>query len=211
MSEVNSITAVHQRELSGYEKKIERGIATFVEVGSALKAIRDKKLYKLTHKSFESYVQERWGWTRVRAYQLIETADVQKNVNNCIQNEGQAREVAKAPEDKQAEVVEQAVRMAEEEGRKPIAKDFAKAREIVCEQPAVEEVEYEDFQSDIVEQEYETVDASYSDITEQPDDSEEICKAFAAASDRLNVLFHIFKTLKPHEKKVLAEWIAKDE
>jgi len=36
-------------------------------------------------------------------------------------------------------------------------------------------------------------------------------KAFGKAKDRLNVLFHIFKTLKPHEKIVLAEWIAKNK
>ena len=44
---------------------------TFIEVGKALLAIRDAKLYRKTHKTFEAYCRDRWEMSRPRAYQLI--------------------------------------------------------------------------------------------------------------------------------------------
>lgn len=54
-------------------------IAAFVAAGAALSAIRDAKLYRETHATFEGYCQERWGLSRPRAYQLIEATGVQAN------------------------------------------------------------------------------------------------------------------------------------
>ncbi|MDB5620535.1 hypothetical protein [Tardiphaga sp.] len=56
------------------EKAIEKGLGTFVEVGQALLDIRDGKLYRASHKTFEAYCKERWDISRPRAYQLIEGA-----------------------------------------------------------------------------------------------------------------------------------------
>jgi hypothetical protein len=38
------------------ENVIERGLSTFVEVGNALLEIRDSKLYRETHPTFEAYL-----------------------------------------------------------------------------------------------------------------------------------------------------------
>jgi hypothetical protein len=120
-------------ELAKYEEVIERSIVKTLEGAIAMKAILDKKLYQGQYKTFESYVDERWGFTRQRAYQLIAAAEVTANLSTavdkstCPQNEWQLREVAKAPVEKQAEVVKKATEKAAEENRKPTAADYKHA------------------------------------------------------------------------------------
>ena len=43
------------RRLAELELVIERGLKTFVEVGAALLGIRDGRLYRETHATFEDY------------------------------------------------------------------------------------------------------------------------------------------------------------
>jgi hypothetical protein len=62
--------------LARCEAVIERGVAVFTEVGRALTEIRDGKLYRAKHKTFEAYCDARWGIVRSRAYQLIDQAKV---------------------------------------------------------------------------------------------------------------------------------------
>lgn len=59
--------------------RLERTVDRAVEVvgriaGEALATIRDERLYRLTHPTFEAYVQERWGFSRATAYRMIDTA-----------------------------------------------------------------------------------------------------------------------------------------
>jgi hypothetical protein len=56
------------------EAVIERGLGTFVEVGQALAEIRDRRLYKTTHQTFESYCHERWKFSASRGRQMIGAA-----------------------------------------------------------------------------------------------------------------------------------------
>lgn len=120
-------------ELAKYEAVIERGMRTIVEVGMAMKAIHDNKLYKGQHETFELYVKNRWECSKTRAYQLIEAAEVDANLSTIVdksdipQMESQLREVGKAPPEMQAEVVKKAVEKAAEENRKPTAKDYKEA------------------------------------------------------------------------------------
>lgn len=67
---------VDRERFTELEGIIERGLATFVEVGSALLEIRDGRLYRETHGTFEDYCAERWNLKRQRAYELIEAASV---------------------------------------------------------------------------------------------------------------------------------------
>ena len=77
---MNSLTVHEQAELEQHEATIERGLQTFVEVGLALRAIRDKRLYRQNYATFEDYCRERWGWVASRARQLIAAAEVAKTV-----------------------------------------------------------------------------------------------------------------------------------
>jgi len=106
----NALTVAESKTLAEHEATIERGLKTFYEVGAALAAIRDAKLYRQTHGTFEGYCNERWDFARSTAYQLIDASNVLKNVRNCGQtetlpaNEAQARPLASVPEEERAEV-----------------------------------------------------------------------------------------------------------
>jgi hypothetical protein len=86
------------------EAVVERGLQTFVAVGNALREIRDLRLYRESHGSFEDYCRERWQFSRQRAGQLIEAAAVSTMVD--VPNERQARELAPLLRDDEAEVVD---------------------------------------------------------------------------------------------------------
>jgi hypothetical protein len=82
----------------------------FYEVGKALEAIRDRRLYRGEFSSFESYCADRWDLARSTAYQMIRAAAVVDNVRDCTQehtvpdNEAQARPLTKLSPDQQREV-----------------------------------------------------------------------------------------------------------
>ncbi len=61
--------------LAELEAVVERGLQTFVEVGEALGEIRDQRLYRATHRTFEEYCRDRWGFVASRARQLIAAAE----------------------------------------------------------------------------------------------------------------------------------------
>jgi hypothetical protein len=94
-----SLTTEEREQLVTCEQTIRRGLGTFVAVGVALMEIRDARLYRQTHLSFETYVQSVLTLSRPRAYQLIDSAGVVQELSTIVdssrlpQNEGQAREL----------------------------------------------------------------------------------------------------------------------
>ena len=136
-----------QPTLHECEEVIERGLETFVEVGQALMVIRDGRLYKQTHSSFDDYCRERWGWDRTRASQLITSSEV-LNMFNTLEapaptNDRQARALAPLKDDPEAmaEVMEQVTEAAEAAGSKVTAqqiKDAVAARTTVDDEVVVE-------------------------------------------------------------------------
>jgi hypothetical protein len=70
----------------GLQAALDRSRDGFIEAGKRLTVIRDSFLYRETHRTFEDYCQERWGFSRVRAHQLIEAA-----CKPMVNNERQAR------------------------------------------------------------------------------------------------------------------------
>lgn len=120
-------------------RELRKHLPSFLIVGEQLLIIRDAGVWKETHKTLEAFVKDEFGLEKRRAYQLIEAATVRVNLcTNCSldqpilpSNEGQFREVAKAPVEQQVEVVKKAVEKAAEENRKPTAKDFKQAVEKV--------------------------------------------------------------------------------
>jgi hypothetical protein len=110
--------------LSDCEERIERGMKTFIEVGMALAAIQQNRLYRAQCDTFEEYCAVRWNFTGRRGRQLIQAAEIGTAVP--IENEAQARELAKVPEEQRAEV------LAEAAGRGRKGKPTAeKIREVV--------------------------------------------------------------------------------
>ncbi|MES1026189.1 hypothetical protein ABN584_25165 [Gloeocapsa sp. BRSZ] len=73
-----------ERERYRLEFKVDRGIA---QAWLALKELRDRRLYRSTHKTFEEYAKDRFGYNRAHAYRLIEAAQVLENLSpNWRQN-----------------------------------------------------------------------------------------------------------------------------
>lgn len=92
----NGMSASESRHLKSLEKRISEGLQTFREVGEALIEIRDNRLYRETHGSFELYCADKWGLDRARAYQLMAASTVSVILGKPahLANEGQARELA---------------------------------------------------------------------------------------------------------------------
>ena len=85
------------KRLAALEVTIERGKTAFVEVGEALIEIRDSRLYRINHATFEAYCKSRWGFTHQRASQLMTAAAVVTALPESattVANEAQARELA---------------------------------------------------------------------------------------------------------------------
>lgn len=59
------------------ERKVE---SAFYEAGKALQELRDRRLYRNTHHSFEAYVKERFGFGRSRSSRLIDAVTVVENL-----------------------------------------------------------------------------------------------------------------------------------
>ena len=95
---LNPLTSAERQELEGHERTIERGKKVFMEVGEALMAIRDKRLYRQTHPDFHTYCQDRWSIGASRGRQLINAAQVTRLLaavsDEVPENERQARELA---------------------------------------------------------------------------------------------------------------------
>ena len=98
--------------LNHCERRIHEGLGRFRDVGLALASIRDNRLYRATDPTFEIYCRERWNWSRQRAHQMIECAEVAASLpGDCqplVDNERQARELAKVEPEKRAEVLAKA-------------------------------------------------------------------------------------------------------
>jgi hypothetical protein len=60
--------------LAAAEERIRKGIAAFSDAGEALAMIRDRKLYRATHMSFDTYVMARWKIGTDYAAKLIAAA-----------------------------------------------------------------------------------------------------------------------------------------
>ncbi|MCC5603796.1 hypothetical protein [Nostoc favosum] len=59
------------------ERKVERA---FFEAGKALTELRDRRLYRSTHKTFEEYCRDRFGHSRQQSNYLIAAAGVYENL-----------------------------------------------------------------------------------------------------------------------------------
>lgn len=100
-----ALDAGEARRLAELEAVVEAGLQTFVDVGRALLEIRDGRLYRQTHGTFEAYLDERWNISRRHGYRLIDAARVAELVSpigHTPANEAQARELVPLLQDEQA-------------------------------------------------------------------------------------------------------------
>lgn len=109
---IKQLTIQESTELESYEHTIEAGLKSFVEVGNALQAIRDKRLYKETHDTFEEYAQEKWDLSTTHTYRLMEAAQVDNNLSpmgDTPRIERHARPLARLKPEQQRKVWGEAI------------------------------------------------------------------------------------------------------
>ncbi|MBN3957434.1 hypothetical protein [Nostoc sp. NMS8] len=84
--EIPELTEQEQSDRLHLERKVERA---FFEAGKALSQLRDRRLYRSTHKTFEDYCRDRFGHSRQKSNYLIAASDVYENLTTiCCQNSG---------------------------------------------------------------------------------------------------------------------------
>jgi hypothetical protein len=71
-----ALTAAETTRLTDLERRIERTHMSFVDAGEALREIRDGRLYRAIHGTFDEYCEARWGLTRSQGHRLIAAAEV---------------------------------------------------------------------------------------------------------------------------------------
>ncbi|QFS49604.1 hypothetical protein [Nostoc sphaeroides] len=125
--EIEELSKQEESDRNLLERKVERA---FFEAGKALMELRDRRLYRSTHKTFEDYCRDRFGHSRQKSNYLIAAADVYENLTTiCCQNfgiddlttnssqilptsEGQVRPMTKLEPQEQWEVWQTAVEVA---------------------------------------------------------------------------------------------------
>lgn len=133
--EVEPLTDTEEKEKKRLEKKVERA---FYEAGSALKELRDKKLYRNTHTTFEDYCRDRFGHSRQKSYYLIAGAEIFQNLstNRCqilLTTEYQVRPLSVLEPSEQLVAWSQAV--TEASGKVPPARLVREAVQQIQEKP----------------------------------------------------------------------------
>jgi len=126
----SSAAAVGRDRLTDCERVIASGMRTFVDVGTALAEIRDSRLYRATHETFEAYCRGRWGLTKSRGNQLILAAGVIENLATIVAKpatESQARPLTRLEPPQQVEAWKAATDKAATEDRPVTAKDVRAA------------------------------------------------------------------------------------
>lgn len=106
-----TLTATEQNKLIGLERVIARTQATFIECGEALATIRDERLYRATHVTFEAYCKEKYRFSRSRAYALMAASEVAGNVSQCEtfpMSQRAAEELSRVPSAERQKVADRA-------------------------------------------------------------------------------------------------------
>ena len=116
------LDATELTDLANCEEVIDKGLRTFVEVGTALLTIRDGRLYRAQYGTFEDYCQGRWGMSRRRANQLVASAETMLILGTTVPicndssilpaTERQARPLTQLPPEAQPVVWQRAVETA---------------------------------------------------------------------------------------------------
>ncbi|WP_416235769.1 hypothetical protein [Nostoc sp. UHCC 0252] len=81
--EVEELTDEEQSDRLHLERRVERAV---FEAGKALMELRDRRLYRSTHSTFEEYCKDRFGFQRRHPYRLIEASAVFDNLMKMCPN-----------------------------------------------------------------------------------------------------------------------------
>lgn len=111
------LTPREEYDFKRCEAVIATGLRTFYQVGSALQTIRERRLYRQTHATFDAYCRERWQMTKTSANRNIAAAEIADRlapvgVTPEDVTERQIRPLAKLPDEQQPEAWQRAQELA---------------------------------------------------------------------------------------------------
>jgi hypothetical protein len=110
------LDVAERKRLQELESIVEHGLQIFYEVGKALDEIREEKLYRETHKSFEAYCLDNWGIGRRTADRFISAARVVENLRpiglKFPTKENQVRPLTGLPRELQLEIWQEALELS---------------------------------------------------------------------------------------------------
>ena len=121
-------------ELERCEVVIKQGLQTFIEVGQALMTIKEKRLYRISFKTFEDYCTHKWGMVQQSATRLIRAYETVTNLQSepmgslLPESERQVRPLTSLEPEIQKEVWKEVIKQSEET-RQPIT--AAKVQSVV--------------------------------------------------------------------------------
>ena len=94
-AEHGQLSASEQADLATCEAALDNLRLAFAAAGKALQVIRDARLYRSTHDTFEDYAEQRWDMSRAQAYRLIEAWPLAERLSPMGDkiNERQVREL----------------------------------------------------------------------------------------------------------------------
>jgi hypothetical protein len=89
------LSASEEADLVTCEAALDNLRVAFWAAGKALQVIRDARLYRNTHATFEDYVEQRWDMSRPQAYRLIDAWPLAESLSPMGDklNERQVREL----------------------------------------------------------------------------------------------------------------------
>jgi len=112
---VEPLTSIERKNLAELEDIIEKHLSAFQETGFCLMQIRDNRLYRESHSSFEAYCKEKWGFARNYANKLIAASRASDDLGTIVPTptkESHVRPLLSLPADKRGEVYEKAIASA---------------------------------------------------------------------------------------------------
>lgn len=114
-------------DLDRHEQVIQKGLVGFIEVGSALLAIREQRLYRGAFVTFDDYCRTRWGMSKTHANRLVAASEIATQmtpIGVIPTSESQIRPLAEVEPVDRPKVWQEAV---EATGGKPTAKAVQQA------------------------------------------------------------------------------------
>ncbi|WP_422932202.1 hypothetical protein [Singulisphaera sp. PoT] len=142
------LTQAEAADLRRLEDVMDRTKKAWLDFGEAIAVVRDRRLYRATHSTFEAYCEDRWGISRMRAYQMIRAVSVVSDLEataNCTTggvpapmptNEVQARPLSSLDAPRRREAWDKAVEIAG--GSQPTEKQVREAvQQIKAPPPAI--------------------------------------------------------------------------
>lgn len=108
---MQKLTTAERARYTTCKQAVADNLESFWKAGVALMEIRDSRLYREDFGTFKEFCEQTYQVSQSQAYRLIDAAEVVDSIKGSpigevVKTESQARELARAPKEKRAKVLE---------------------------------------------------------------------------------------------------------